>query len=198
MGTRAILIEGAAQTVTEIECGGFDDLCVLLGGDFLLTVNALLPNGDTMYCHVDWLFNSRAGFFIFAGDAWPIGGRAVVVGAEWWDDDDDHLRYRNPQSTVESITAGVKFLTRDQLDTLAQFHASDPPTAMTTYGDEAMLGDDGDADWGSLTAGLLRRTVFVRKLLDPGHGSRKGRAATVSCFYRRLDPFPPPMLRHPA
>ena len=171
---RAISIDPTAKTVTEVRCGTFSDLAVLLGGDILLVVTAALPAGNTLYCHADAMFDPDSGFFTVTGDPWPVGRRGVIVGCECWDGDD--LHYQDALSSVEEVVGMVRFLTDIELSVMAASLALAPRPPGAVDGND-MLYESGDESFSPLADALLQHVTCNRALLHPGHGSRSKRAA---------------------
>ena len=149
---KAILIDTEAGCVREVECDGLRGMQAFVGGA-LEFASVPLPPGDVMYVNEDGLRDGGA-FFRFEGCAQPLAGQGLIVGAEW--ETDDAWGNHDPKSTVETIQAAVRFLTRNQVDAWGKANASEPAASITSFGADGTATTKVVMRYGAVIAGVPR------------------------------------------
>lgn len=131
---KALLIDVATGTVREVEYAGLADMHKLLGGYIEPVAQAGIAVVDTLYVDETGTLKVKDGFFKIMGRNQPMAGNGLVVGAEVEDDSAAGYSNRDPVTTVEELTAMVRFQTRGQVDSWGKANASEPAVTFTTFG----------------------------------------------------------------
>ena len=149
---RAIFIDSLAKTVTEVSFETGDDLRKLVGG-YIEAAPVKLPPGDVLYVNEDGM-RLGGGFYQFEGYLQPMVGQGVVVGPEW--EHGTAFGNHDPKSTVRSVQAAVRFLTRTQVDSWGKANASEPAVTFTSFGHDGAATTTVASRFGSLIASIPR------------------------------------------
>lgn len=111
--TKGLLIDPAAETVTEVECNTktLDAAYALL--DCSLVEMVHLPNGDVMLLDEEGMVRPyrRQGHFTLLGADQPFVGRALVLRERGGG-------FAAPKITVVALRAALRFLTDDVAATM--------------------------------------------------------------------------------
>jgi hypothetical protein len=131
---KAILINSAERTITEVDYDGSEQLRKLVGGWIELAY--MWPSKDVLYVDEEGLMKPQAHFFrITVRPDQPMVGNGVIIGPERDTDEVPEGFVTDPPSlTVEQVRAMVEFRNRDQFDAWAKANASDAAVTFTTLG----------------------------------------------------------------
>lgn len=112
---RAILIDPAAQTVTEIEINSWKDIAPAMDCK-LLTCPFEDENGETMYCDDEGLISGKELHFSFVRgiSVTPVAGKVIILGTDQETGDS-----KDCTLTVEDVKNRTLFLPVDEVKMLA-------------------------------------------------------------------------------
>ena len=149
---KAIFIDSLAKTVSDVSFEGSGDLRKLIGGR-LEAAPVKLPAGDVLYVNEDGM-RLGGGFYKFEGYPQPLVGQGVVVGPEW--EHGTAFGNHDPKSTVRSVQAAVRFLTRENVDAWGKANASEPAVTFASFGQDGAATTTVSSRYGSLIASIPR------------------------------------------
>jgi len=133
--SKAILIDVAARTITEVECDTLHDGAQKAIGGYIETAH-MWPNGDVLFVDEDGLSKPQRHFFRFAlrRNPQPLAGNGIIIGREIEDDEGNWLGNQDPHITPDDVAKLVQWLDRAQVDAWAKGNASEPAVTFITIG----------------------------------------------------------------
>ncbi len=118
-------IDSLARTIVEVTYQTLADMQAYVGGSIESAWR--WPNGDTLYVDEDGLSKPGKGFFWLADRTdQPLVGNALVVGAETMDRHGHYIDAPRPAMPLEYLHRSIRWTTREQVDSWAKAHASEP------------------------------------------------------------------------